>query len=83
MESNKSLDVAVEIQVSLDHGSHQALYQQIADRIWSEVIDGTLEPGQRLPTIRQLAVNLGCRRVEIEKLDHHRPGHARLARRGP
>ena len=40
-------------------GSHQPLYQQIVDRIWSDVIEGTLEPGQRLPTARQLAVNLG------------------------
>ena len=42
-----------------DSGSHQPLYQQIVDRIWSDVIEGTLEPGQRLPTVRQLAVNLG------------------------
>ncbi len=59
MESNKSFDVAVEIEVSFDHGSRTALYQQIADRIWSDVIEGALEPGQRLPTVRQLAVNLG------------------------
>jgi GntR family transcriptional regulator len=59
MESDKSLDVAVEIKVPLDHGSHQALYQQIADRIWHDVVEGTLAPGQRLPTVRQLAVNLG------------------------
>ncbi len=59
MEPDKSLDVAVEIKVSLDHGSHQALYQQIADHIWRDVIEGVLESGQRLPTVRQLAVNLG------------------------
>ncbi len=59
MESHKSLDVAVEIEVSLDHGSRTALYQQIFDCVWCDVIDGTLEPGQRLPTVRQLAVNLG------------------------
>ncbi len=45
--------------MSLDHGSHQALYQQIADHIWRDVIEGVLESGQRLPTVRQLAVNLG------------------------
>ncbi len=59
MASDKSLDVAVEIKMSLDHGSRTALYQQIADRIWSDVIEGALEPGQRMPTVRQLAVNLG------------------------
>jgi len=59
MESNKSLDDVVDIDVSLDHGSRHALYQQIVDGVWRDVIDGTLEPGQRLPTVRQLAVNLG------------------------
>ena len=59
MKPDKSLDDVVEIKVSLDHGSRQALYQQIVERIWSDVIDGTLESGQRLPTVRQLAVNLG------------------------
>ncbi len=81
--SNKSLDVVVEIKVSLDHGSHQALYQQIADRIWSDVIEGTLESGQRLPTVRQLAVDLGVHLdtvsrayQQLERLGvvHSRPG---------
>ena len=67
MESKKSLDVAVEIKVSFDHGSRTALYQQIVDRIWCDVIEGSLEPGQRLPTVRQLAVNLGVHLATVSR----------------
>ena len=83
MESDKSLDVAVEIKMSFDHGSRTALYQQIVDRIWCDVIEGTLESGQRLPTVRQLAVNLGVHLdtvsrayQQLERLGvvHRRPG---------
>ena len=83
METDKPLDVAVEIDVSLDHGSRKALYQQIVDRIWCDVIEGTLEPGRRLPTIRQLAVDLGVHLdtvsrayQQLERLGvvHGRPG---------
>jgi GntR family transcriptional regulator len=83
MRSDKSLDVAVEIKVSLDHGSRTALYQQIVDRIWVDVIEGILEPGQRLPTVRQLAVNLevhldtvSCAYAQLERLGvvHGRAG---------
>ena len=83
MESNKSLDVAAEIEVSLDHGSRQALYQQIVEHVWGDVIEGTLESGRRLPTVRQLAVDLGVHLdtvsrayEQLERLGvvHSRPG---------
>jgi GntR family transcriptional regulator len=83
MESDNSLDVAVEINVSFDHGSRTALYQQIVDHVWSDAITGTLESGQRLPTVRQLAINLGVHLdtvsrayQQLERLGvlHRRPG---------
>ena len=81
--ADKTLDVAAEINVSFDHGSRTALYQQIVDSIWSDVIEGTLESGQRLPTVRQLAVDLGVHLAtvsrayeQLERLGvvHNRPG---------
>ncbi len=33
--------------------------RQIVDTIWQEVIEGTLDTGQRMPTVRLLAVELG------------------------
>lgn len=43
----------------LDRGSDVALFRQIADQVWEQVVDGTLRTGQRLPTVRQLAIDLG------------------------
>ncbi len=48
-----------ELAVTLDTGSDAPLYRQIADHVWLEVAEGTLEPGQRLPTVRQCAIDLG------------------------
>ena len=48
-----------ELAVTLDTGSDVPLYRQIADHVWLEVAEGTLEPGQRLPTVRQCAIDLG------------------------
>jgi len=45
----------------LDPSADEPVYRQIVDRIWLEVVTGTLETGERLPTVRQLAVELGLR----------------------
>lgn len=54
-----SAEIGKALAAYLDRGGDQPLSRQIADRLWVEVIGGTLETGQRLPTVRQLAVDLG------------------------
>jgi len=46
------------IQFTLDLGSGVPFYRQIIDRVKSAIATGQLEPGDRLPTVRQLAVDL-------------------------
>ena len=45
--------------ISLDPGSDLPLYRQIVDHVWVEVAEGVLDPGEKLPTVRQGAVDLG------------------------
>jgi GntR family transcriptional regulator len=45
-------------QVNLDVKSGVPFYRQIIDQVRSGVAAGSLEPGDRLPTVRQLAVDL-------------------------
>ena len=46
------------IQFTLDLKSGVPFYRQIIDRVKSAIATGELEPGDRLPTVRQLAVDL-------------------------
>jgi len=48
----------MEITFSIDQKSGIPIYIQIMDRIKHLIATGTLEPGQQLPTIRELAVDL-------------------------
>jgi hypothetical protein len=59
MKSDRSLDVAVEIEVSFDHGSRKALYQQIVDRIWCDVIEGPSRPTGGCPRFDSLPSTSG------------------------
>ncbi|HEX7670371.1 MAG TPA: GntR family transcriptional regulator, partial [Polyangiaceae bacterium] len=42
----------------LDSGSGVPFYRQVIDQVLLAVADGRLRPGERLPTVRQLAVDL-------------------------
>ncbi len=43
----------------IDPGHETPVMRQIVDHVWEEVVSGTLETGARLPTVRQLAIDLG------------------------
>jgi DNA-binding transcriptional regulator YhcF (GntR family) len=42
----------------VDFGSEQPLYQQLRDQIVEGIAAGALAPGERLPSVRQLAADL-------------------------
>jgi GntR family transcriptional regulator len=44
--------------ISVDLKSGVPIYRQIIDQVKSAIATGTLGPGDRLPTVRQLAVDL-------------------------
>jgi GntR family transcriptional regulator len=46
------------IELTLDIKSGVPFYRQIIDQVKSSIATGVLEPGDRLPTVRQLAVDL-------------------------
>ena len=48
-----------QLATSLDPGSNLPLYRQIVDHVWVRVAEGVLDPGEKLPTVRQWAVDLG------------------------
>ncbi len=48
-----------QLAISLDPGSDLPLYRQIVDHVWVKVAEGVLDPGEKLPTVRQWAVDLG------------------------
>jgi len=50
--------VTMAIQISLDVKSGVPFYRQIIDQIKAAIATGRLEAGDRLPTVRQLAVDL-------------------------
>jgi DNA-binding transcriptional regulator YhcF (GntR family) len=69
------------IDLVLDHDGRTPLYRQIVDRVWLDVIEGTLESGTRLPTVRQLAVHLGVHLDTVvrayQQLEHLGVVHSR------
>lgn len=59
MSDHERADLAERLAAYLDLGSDVPVYRQIVDRVWLDVITGALETGERLPTVRQLAIDLG------------------------
>jgi DNA-binding transcriptional regulator YhcF (GntR family) len=53
--------------LSVDPGRALPVYEQVREQIKRMVASGTLQPGTRLPTIRQLATDLGLAKGTIER----------------
>lgn len=60
-------DIAARLAPYLDKGDETPLYRQMVDRLWLDVITGTIDVGERLPTVRQLAVDLGVHPGSVER----------------
>jgi GntR family transcriptional regulator len=58
VSSHEPSSLAQRLTLYLDPSDDAPLHRQIVDRVWLEVVTGTLETGERLPTVRQLAIDL-------------------------
>ena len=68
---------------NIDNSSSRAVYQQIIDQVKRDIALGRLTQGEKLPTVRQLAVQLvinpntiakAYRQLESEQIITTRPG---------
>ena len=50
---------SIPLSIELDRADEMPLYRQIVDQIWTQVIDGSINGGALLPTVRHLAIDLG------------------------
>lgn len=53
------------MQIELDRSSRQPLYRQLASNVQRRIRSGALPAGTRLPTVRQLAQQLGVTRLTV------------------
>ncbi len=68
--------------LSVDPSRALPVYEQVREQIRRMVAAGTLTPGTRLPTIRQLAADLGLAKGTIERAYELLEGDAVIARHG-
>ncbi len=71
MPDHDHSDIARRLAAHLDSGRSQSLSRQIVDCVWLEVIEGTLETGERMPTVRQLAIKLGLTPRAVTRAYEH------------
>lgn len=76
MATRRQLSITARIAAAIDRSIDRPLSRQLADLLWTEIIDGTLATGERLPTVRQLAIDLGVHPRVVER------AFAELERRG-
>src|SRR5919202_4235377 len=61
----KQYNSRYKVQINLNRASPQPLYAQLAQDIQRRIRSGALPPGARLPTVRDLARQLGVTRLTI------------------
>jgi GntR family transcriptional regulator / MocR family aminotransferase len=59
------MSVAITPIIAIDRKSRMPLYRQIYDAYRSTIVNGTLRPGQRVPSTRGLAIELGVSRIPV------------------
>ena len=68
--------------LSVDPTRALPVYEQVREQIRRMIAAGTLAPGMRLPTIRQLAADLGLAKGTIERAYELLEGDAVIERHG-
>src|SRR5690606_34129884 len=56
----------VSVELKIDRTHTLALYQQIVEQFKDRISSGRLPAGARLPTVRQLAADLGVTRLTVQ-----------------
>jgi GntR family transcriptional regulator len=55
------------LRARLDPSGPEPLARQIVEHVWAEVVEGRLPTGERLPTVRRLAIELGLSPRSVER----------------
>ena len=55
--------------IVLDYRDKRPIYEQIVDRMQTLILSGVLEPDEKLPSVRALAVDLSINPNTIQKAD--------------
>jgi GntR family transcriptional regulator / MocR family aminotransferase len=59
------MSVAITPIIAIERKSRMPLYRQIYDAYRATIVNGTLRPGQRVPSTRGLAIELGVSRIPV------------------
>jgi len=54
--------------MSIDFSADKPIYQQLIDRITGEIIKGHVKPGDKLPSVREYAVEVGVNANTMQRV---------------
>lgn len=54
--------------MGIDFSRDKPIYQQLIDRIVGDIIGGTLSPGEKLPSVRDYAVQVGVNANTVQRV---------------